>query len=208
MNLPQGDHELVQIMNAALTEAADRAGEWLVCRPGCTACCYGAFAINPLDVLRLRSGMEVLYVANPAQAAQIERRARAWIRTNRAEFPGDAETGLLGDSDADHARFEEFANDEACPALDAETGCCDVYTWRPMTCRVFGPPVRVEASRGGETALAHCELCFVGASPTKVKACEMPVAHELEATLLDALPSKGMTVVAYALLRPDESPTA
>ncbi len=115
----------------------------------------------------------------------------------RADFPGDTKTGLLGDSNADRERFEEFANEAACPALDPATGRCDVYAWRPMTCRVFGPPVRM----GDGDALGHCELCFIGASEDHVAACEMRVPHELEAALLDAIPSKGETLVVYALLR-------
>jgi len=60
MDLPARDRELVHIVDAALAEAARRAGEWLVCRLGCTQCCYGAFAINELDALRLRTGMDAL----------------------------------------------------------------------------------------------------------------------------------------------------
>jgi hypothetical protein len=66
-----------------------------------------------------------------------------------------------------------------------------------MTCRVFGPPVRM----GEGDALGHCELCFVGASTAQVAACEMPVPHELEARLLDEIPARGETVVAFALVR-------
>jgi Fe-S-cluster containining protein len=102
----------------------------------------------------------------------------------------------LGESDVDAERFEEFANEAACPALDPVTGRCDVYAWRPMTCRVFGPPVRM----GEGDALGHCELCFVGATPAEVAACEMPVPHELEARLTDDIGAKGQTVVAFALL--------
>jgi Fe-S-cluster containining protein len=130
-------------------------------------------------------------------AAEIERRSREWVEEHGAGFPGDLRTGLLGDSEADRERFEEFANEAACPALDPATGCCDVYEWRPMTCRVFGPPVRM----GDGAALGHCELCFVGAGEADVAACEMPVAHELEARLVDELGEKGETVVAFALLR-------
>jgi sorbitol-specific phosphotransferase system component IIA len=50
-------------------------------------------------------------------------------------------------------------------------------------------------------ALGHCELCFDGATQAEVAACEMPVPHELEASLLDELEPQGETVVAYALLR-------
>ena len=196
MGLPARDQELVRIVDAALAEAARQAGEWLVCRLGCTQCCYGAFAISPLDALRLGEGMRTLRVAEPNLAAEIERRAQEWIAEHGTEFPGDAKTGLLGDSGEERARFEEFANEAACPALDPATGRCDVYAWRPMTCRVFGPPVRM----GDGDALGHCELCFAGASASEVAACEMPVPHEMEAELLEEIAAKGETVVAFALL--------
>jgi Fe-S-cluster containining protein len=200
MRLPEGDQELVQIMDAALAETARRAGDWLACRPGCTQCCHGAFAIGPLDALRLGAGMDALRTQEPALAAEIERRAQAWLDEHGADFPGDRETGLLGDSDADRERFEEFANEAACPALDPATGLCGVYESRPMTCRVFGPPVRMEGGMEGAEGLGHCELCFVGASPQQVAACEMPVPLELEAKLLDGLALQGETVVAFALM--------
>jgi len=199
MHLPARDAELVQIMDASLAEAAGRAGSFLACRIGCTQCCHGAFAINALDAARLRAGMTALRAANPALAAEIERRALAWLTDYGPNFPGDRDSGLLGSSSEDQARFEDFANDAACPALDPATGRCDVYAWRPMTCRVFGPPVRATGEDGAE-GLGHCELCFIGATPERVAACEMPVPHDLEAELLDEIGSPADTVVAFALL--------
>ncbi len=201
MTLPEGDQELVRIMDVALLDAARRAGEWLVCRPGCTQCCHGAFAIGELDALRLVAGMLSLRGHQPSLAMEIERRALAWIAEHGADFPGNRETGKLGDGDAERERFEEFANEAACPALDPATGCCDVYLWRPMTCRVFGPPVRMAGDADRAEGLGHCELCFIGASTAQIAACEMPVPHELEAKLLEEIPAKGETVVAFALLR-------
>jgi Fe-S-cluster containining protein len=198
MGRPAGDHELVQIMDAAFADSARRAGELLVCRPGCTQCCHGAFTINQLDAVRLREGMEVLRLENLALAVEVERRTAAWIAEHGADFPGDRETGMLGESDEERERFEDYANDAACPALDPATGRCDLYEWRPMTCRVFGPPVRAEAPDGG-SALCHCELCFAGASAEQIADCEMPVPHELEQRLVDELSAEGETIVAFAL---------
>ncbi len=196
MRLPAGDSELVQIMDAALVDAAHRAGDRLACRPGCTQCCHGAFAINSLDALRLRAGMEASQATDPTTAEAIRQRAREWLAAFGPDFPGDPASGILGDSEEDQARFEDFANDAPCPALNPETGLCDVYTWRPMTCRVFGPPVRM----GEGDALGCCELCFVGASDTEIAACEMPVPHELESKLVAETGLVGDTVVAFALL--------
>lgn len=198
MGLPPADRELVQIMDAALADAARRAGPWLVCRPGCTQCCHGAFAISELDALRLAAGMAALRLENPTLAAEIKRRAQAWIDEYGSTFPGNRTTGQLGESDADQELFENYANDAPCPALDPVTGRCDVYASRPMTCRVFGPPVRIDA--GADNALGHCELCFGGATESEIAACEMPLPHELEEKLLSQIPAQGETVVAFALL--------
>ena len=200
MPLPARAAQLVQIVDAALADAARRAGDFLACRIGCTQCCYGAFAIDALDAARLREGMSSLRTTDPALAAEIERRARVWLAKYASDFPGDSETGVLGTSDADQASFEDFANDAVCPALDPASGRCDVYAWRPMTCRVFGPPVR-SVNEDGAEGLGHCELCFTGAKPEQVAACEMPVPHELETELLEEIGSQNQTVVAFALLR-------
>ncbi len=194
------DARLVQIMDAALADAAECAGSWLACRIGCTQCCHGVFPINALDTERLRWGMKTLRAENPALAADLSRRAQTWIDQYGSGFPGDLATGILGESDEDQSRFEDYANEAPCPALDPATGRCDVYPWRPMTCRAFGPPVRM--AEGDE--LGCCELCFIGATETEITACEMTVPHDIEAELLDELADRDgnspETIVAFALL--------
>jgi Fe-S-cluster containining protein len=196
--LPPGDEKLVQIIDSALADTARRSGEWLVCKLGCTQCCIGAFAINHLDALRLQRGLAELEVTDPARAAQVRDRARASIARFSQDFPGDRTTGILDDGETAEALFEEFANDEPCPVLDPQTGMCDLYAARPLTCRVFGPPVQ---SEGG---LGVCELCYHGASEEEIAACEMAVDPEgIEPALLDELERstgrRGRTIVAFAL---------
>ena len=145
--------------------------------------------------------MESLRTENPIRAAHLQRRATAWLAEHGPSFPGDPETGRLGETDSDRARFEDYANEAPCPALNPATGLCDIYEWRPMTCRIFGPPVRMEADSADASALGHCELCFTGATTAEVAACEMPIPHDLEQKLLDEIPAQGETIVAFALLR-------
>lgn len=190
------DAQLVQIVDRALAHATEKSGAHLVCRPGCTQCCHGAFEINALDALRLRTGMAALKSALPAVAAQVEARALAYLSEFAPEFPGDPVSGILGGSDEAQAAFEDFANEAACPALDPQSGLCDLYSARPMTCRVFGPPVRF----GEEGGLAVCELCFTTASPEEIAACEMPVPHDQEQQILDSFHDKSSTIVAFCLL--------
>ena len=196
--LPSGDPKLVQIMDAALADSGRRSGEWLVCKPGCTQCCVGVFAIHQLDAARLQQGLQELSSSDPERARDVRQRARESVKRLAEQFPGDPATGLLDPSEEAEARFEDFANDEPCAALDPRTGLCDLYLSRPMTCRVFGPPVR------SEVGLGVCELCYHGATEEQIAACEMPVDPEgLEMRLLDEFEQStgrhGRTLVAFAL---------
>jgi Fe-S-cluster containining protein len=196
--LPNGDGALIQIVDAALADAARRSGEWLVCRPGCTQCCVGVFAISQLDAARLRKGLDRLEKADPARARRIRSRARDSIRGLAGDFPGDAKTGVLGEGPMAEERFADFANEEVCPLLDPKTGLCELYESRPMTCRTFGPPVR------SAEGLGVCELCFHGATDAQIAGCEMEADPEnlemkLEAEFEKTNGLRGRTIVAYCV---------
>jgi|SRR5581483_1801592 len=191
-HLPSRDTELIQIVDSALAEATRKSGEWLVCRPGCSQCCVGVFAINQLDATRLKTGLAELEKHEPARAARIRERARDSAERLSSQFP-DGKFSEFVDS--------ELADHEPCPVLDPEAGRCELYESRPMTCRVFGPPVQ---SEGG---LGVCELCFHGASDEQIAACEMkPDPDDLESTLNEEVEHRtglsGSTTIAH-VLRPD-----
>src|SRR5271163_5095456 len=109
------DDRLIQIVDAALAEAARRSGPWLLCRPGCAQCCLGEFPITQLDAARLRRGLVELEIREPDRAARVRRRAREIA-----------------------ARLTPMTDDDPCAALDQETQTCDLYGARPITCRTFG----------------------------------------------------------------------
>ncbi len=197
-SLPSRDRKLIQIVDAALADVTRRSGDWLVCRLGCTQCCIGVFSINQLDALRLRRGLADLEQLAPERAARVRQRARESVARLSPEFPGDPLTGVLHEGETAEQQFADFANHEPCPALDPQTGSCELYESRPMTCRVFGPPVR------SEDGLGVCELCFQGASDEEIAACEMkPDPDDLESRLLAQLEknpgTRGNTIIAFCL---------
>lgn len=197
---PQADQKLVQIVDAALADAAARSGKWLVCRPGCTQCCIGPFPINQLDAARLKHGMKLLEGRDPERALRIRQRAKASVARLAKDFPGNVNTGVLAEDEQAERRFADFGDDEPCPALDPATGMCDLYEFRPMTCRTFGPPVR----SGSEGGLGVCELCYLGASDEQIAACEMvPDPQGLEPRLVRDVEKRsdktGNTIVAFCL---------
>lgn len=183
----RSDQALIQIVDAALAEAARLAGPWLACRPGCTQCCIGPFPITPLDVRRLREGLAELESRDPGRAARVRERARESAARLTRDYPGNTLARVLDE--------DEAGETEACPALDPSSGMCDLYAARPITCRAFGPPVRFK-----DEALAVCELCFHGASDAEIAACEVEIDPEnLESALLAEFEDPSETIIAFAL---------
>jgi len=190
---------LVQIADAALADATARGRQWLACRPGCSQCCVGVFPIGWQDADRLRAGLIALGGSDPERAARVRVRAASALTRLDPWFPGDVATGVLGESYEEAILFEEFANNEPCPALDLDHGTCDLYETRPILCRTFGPPMRTE-----EANLATCELCFIGADTDEIARCELdPSIPEREeqsnAAYDEATGRRGETLIAYAL---------
>jgi Fe-S-cluster containining protein len=148
--------------------------------------------------VRLQQGLNELAERDLDKAKRVLQRAAEWLERTVEGFPGDTESGILDDSPESEEIFEDFANDEPCPALDPQTMTCDLYAHRPMTCRVYGPPVRTEGGVG------ICELCFTEASPEEIAAAEVPLdGEEIESGLnqeLEKVTTDGKTIVAFALL--------
>lgn len=195
--------DLIQIVAVAMSDVTARSGDWLKCRPGCSQCCVGVFPIGWQDADRIREGLIALGDADPERAARVRARAASALTRLDPWFPGDVATGVLGESYEEAILFEEFANNEPCPALNIENGLehgtCDLYESRPILCRTFGPPMRTE-----ENNLATCELCYIGASTEEIERCELdPSIPELEeesnAAYEAASGKRGETLIAYAL---------
>jgi Fe-S-cluster containining protein len=194
VQIETADRKLLSGIAEAMAESARRSGDWLVCRPGCTQCCMGPFAITQLDAHRLRQGLQELDRVDSARAEAVRTRAAAYRAVIAPEYPGNPATGELLDED----RLPRAMDEAPCPVLDPETGYCDLYGARPVTCRTFGPATPV-----GPNAFAACELCYNGADEEEIAACAVDVDSDgLECELLTAMEEagfRGMTIVAYAL---------
>ena len=197
------DRALLAEVDAALRRGVQRAGPHLVCRPGCTPCCIGPFDITPLDAVRLRSGLRALRSIDAARAERLQGRARDAWRRLEGDFPGSAGDARLDDDDEARERFFRRHAGEPCPALDSTSGWCELYAFRPLSCRTFGLPVRTAG-----IVLGPCSLGFRTAQPAEiVDATVEPDPDDREGSLLASLAAtgvKGDTVVAAVLAAAEE----
>lgn len=148
-----------------------------------------------LDAERLGVALQELEKTDAGRALAVRARAQEAVLLLANRFPGDQQTGVLN---TDESAWNIFADlpeaDSACPALDPSTGRCELYTGRPLACRVFGPPVL------GEQGIGVCELCYVGADEATVLAGQMFLTHEALEEDLTASVSAGETVIAWAIV--------
>ena len=192
------DRELLVVLEQGFAQAARRAGDHLVCAPGCSDCCHGPFPITPLDVRRLRDGLRELERKDPERAAGLRRRARVAVEVLAEGFPGDPASGRIRIDMDELDRFFERHRAMACPALDA-AGRCELYQHRPVGCRDYGPPLVYD----GEPA-PPCPLCFKDATPDEVERCRYEpdptdIESEILAQLVEGPDEEWQTLIAFAL---------
>ena len=197
--LPHQDQKLVQIVDAALASAERRSGDWLICKPGCTPCCIGVFAIDQLDALRLQRGHDrVGGHRSPACRASTRRgRGNRW----RGSDPSSPATCRPACSATTTKRPRASKNSPT-----SSLALHSIPNAEPAT-STSGVPLRAACSdrRCGRTAVSGvCELCYHGASPDEIESCEMNLdeANPLQAELVGELEKSGnagRTIVAFAL---------
>ena len=107
----------------------------VLCRRGCSACCFGPFDISPADAELLASAVARL---DPATRSQVELRATEQV-TLYAELEPRWNAPWDIDALGDH-RFDRISDALAqlpCPALGDDDTCL-VYDDRPANCRMIG----------------------------------------------------------------------
>ncbi len=195
VRVESADRTLVAIVDKSMALGARKAGKWLLCKPGCSECCVGPFPITVLDAWRLHRGLAELGRRDQVRAAAVLRRARIVADRLKVDFPGDSRTGILWDDEETEESFCSRHSSVPCPVLDPQTSRCDLYEWRPLSCRTMGLPVRF-----GTHDLPPCHLSFRGAPASVIEECTVePDPHGMEYTILQSCGRQIETIIAFAL---------
>lgn len=137
----------------------DCAGNEILCRKGCSACCRGLFEISLLDARLVQDGFVQLEADVRAQVLVKARRRVSELQSIWPEFLPPYILNRLPSDD-----WQEMPEDDPtpCPLLSDE-GRCLVYSSRPLTCRLHGLP-NIDCS-GESFSDEYCTLNFTLSDP-------------------------------------------
>jgi Fe-S-cluster containining protein len=131
--------KLVAASDEAFNRVRNAHADCVKCAEGCSDCCLAIFDLTLIEALYINhrfkqtfdlpAGSDLLEKANRAdrQIAKIKRRAHEQLKA------GKPEDEIL----ADLARERV-----PCPLLNSQN-LCDLYAYRPLTCRFYGIPTAI-----------------------------------------------------------------
>lgn len=137
--------KLVAASDAAFDRVKMAHAECVMCREGCADCCHAVFDLTLIEALYINyrfrqefKGDERVDLEEKANRtdrlmAKIKRRAQEEL------LAGKPEAEILTDLARERVR---------CPLLNARD-LCDLYRYRPLTCRFYGIPTAIAG--GGHT---------------------------------------------------------
>lgn len=130
-------------VDALFARIAREYGDCLVCGQGCSDCCHALFDLSLVEAIYINRSFRHEFAHGPARSAILERAAtvdRKLTRMKRSLFL-EEKAGQAVDEIMDRASSMRIA----CPLL--ENNICQMYDYRPITCRLYGIP----ASIGGKS---------------------------------------------------------
>lgn len=127
---------LASAADKAFHKMAEEYGECIKCRRGCTDCCHAVFGLFLVEAAFINCRFNEL---------GREKRAEVLSRVAQADKELDQlQRRLACYTEDPHMQAYVMSRERLrCPLLN-ESEECDIYPFRPITCRVYGIPVAIQ----------------------------------------------------------------
>jgi len=130
---------LVKKADAAFEQVREAFPQCVRCRRECADCCYALFDLSLIEALYINHHFRETF-HGAAREALLEKANRTDRRL--ARIKRDAAKALKAGRDEEEV-LEELAGERVrCPLLNDEN-LCDLYPYRPITCRLYGIPTAI-----------------------------------------------------------------
>jgi Fe-S-cluster containining protein len=137
--------KLVAASDAAFERVKKAHAECVMCREGCADCCHAVFDLTLIEALYINYRFKQEFKS--ADRVDLEEKAN---RTDRlmAKIKRKAQEDLLAGRPEAEILTDLARERVRCPLLNTRD-LCDLYRYRPLTCRFYGIPTAIAG--GGHT---------------------------------------------------------
>jgi Fe-S-cluster containining protein len=132
--------KIVDLVDSAFEQVKKQNGDLVRCESGCSDCCHALFDLTLVEAIYINHRFlelfkdqkreEIIERANSADRKIYKIKRQAYKEIEK----GENEIKILADIGAERVR---------CPLLDKEDRC-ELYQYRPVTCRVYGIPTAIQ----------------------------------------------------------------
>ena len=130
---------IVAMADIAFNKVKDGHPECVKCKINCSDCCYALFDLTLIEALYINQKTRENFDGN--KRGKLEEKSNI---ADRAVFKlkKKAYNELKSGTSEDEIIKELATKRIRCPLLNEED-CCDLYEFRPITCRLYGIPVSI-----------------------------------------------------------------
>jgi len=131
--------ELVAVAEDAFNRVKKEHPECVKCELGCADCCHALFDLTLIEALYVNHKFKAAYDGEQREA-MLERANSA----DRKTFQIKKRAGkMMKDGNSDEEILEKIAAESVRCALLNDKNLCDLYDFRPITCRLYGVPTAI-----------------------------------------------------------------
>jgi Fe-S-cluster containining protein len=131
--------ELVAAAEEAFNRIKKDHPQCVKCELGCADCCHALFDLTLIEALYINQKFQDAYKGNKRKAL-LERANRADRQTYKIKRRAGK---MLKEGRTDEEILEKIAAESVRCALLNDKNLCDLYDFRPITCRLYGVPTAI-----------------------------------------------------------------
>jgi len=131
--------ELVAVAEEAFNRVKKEHPECVKCELGCADCCHALFDLTLIEALYVNHKFMAAHEGGQREA-MLERANRADRQTYKIKKRAGK---MMKEGSTDEEILEKIASESVRCALLNDKNLCDLYDFRPITCRLYGVPTAI-----------------------------------------------------------------
>ena len=130
---------ILKMADQVFEKVLEKHPEGVRCKKGCADCCHALFDLTLIEAIYLNHHFQAAFTGDQKERL-LEKANLADRRIHKLKRRAYRETTESGD---DASVLEDLARmRERCPLLN-DRDLCELYRYRPVTCRIYGIPTAI-----------------------------------------------------------------